>query len=127
MAIQDTDLLYVQRPSGVDAGGYKITAGDLLNGASGNSSVTVDETAPLNPAEGDLWWADSDVDEGGGYLYVWTGDEWVDTSLPGGGAGEFLSKTDDDTAVWCYYFSRTNHPRRWRQVKLEHYRIPVRR
>ena len=72
MAIQDTDLLYVQRPSGVDAGGYKITAGDLLNGASGGgSSVTVDETAPLNPAEGDLWWADSDVDEGGGRLYVW--------------------------------------------------------
>ena len=99
MAIKNDDLLYVQRPSGVDAGGYKITAGDLLNGASGGSSVTVDETAPLNPAEGDLWWADSDVDEGGGRLYVWTGDEWVDTSLPGGGAGEFLSKTDDDTAA----------------------------
>ena len=31
MAIQDTDLLYVQRPSGPDAGGYKLTAGDLLS------------------------------------------------------------------------------------------------
>ena len=33
MAIKDDDLLYVQRPSGIDAGGYKITAGDLLGGA----------------------------------------------------------------------------------------------
>jgi hypothetical protein len=111
MAIKNDDLLYIQRPSGVDAGGYKITAGDLLNGASGGgSSVTVDETAPLNPAEGDLWWADSDVDEGGGRLYVWTGDEWVDTSLPGGGAGEFLSKTDDDTAAGEITFEKkTTH------------------
>jgi hypothetical protein len=111
MAIKNDDLLYIQRPSGVDAGGYKITAGDLLNGASGGgSSVTVDETAPLNPAEGDLWWADSDVDEGGGRLYVWTGDEWVDTSLPGGGAGEFLSKTDDDTAAGEITFEKkTEH------------------
>ena len=43
------------------------------------------KTAPADPEDGQLWWADTDVDEGGGRLYVWTGDEWVDTSLPGGG------------------------------------------
>ena len=29
MAIKDDDLLYVQRPSGPDAGEYKLTAGNL--------------------------------------------------------------------------------------------------
>ena len=29
MAIKDTDLLYVQRPTGDDAGEYKLTAGNL--------------------------------------------------------------------------------------------------
>ena len=45
----------------------------------------ISEDAPADPEDGQLWWADTDVDEGGGRLYVWTGDEWVDTSLPGGG------------------------------------------
>ena len=63
MAIQNTDLLYVQRPSGVDAGGYKITAGDLL---TNNSSVEVGDTAPADPEEGDLWWCTTD-----GRLYVY--------------------------------------------------------
>ena len=105
MALQSGDLFLVQR------GGtpFKIDYDNFKN-SIGSSSVTVDETAPLNPAEGDLWWADSDVDEGGGRLYVWTGDEWVDTSLPGGGAGEFLSKTDDDTAAGAITFEElTTH------------------
>ena len=80
----------------------------------GEISVTIDvppgtiisETAP-DPAEsGQLWWADTDVDEGGGRLYIYTGDEWVDTSLPGAGSyltteqadDLYLSKTVDDVA-----------------------------
>ena len=54
--------------------------GAQVNGAP----VTISETAPADPADGDLWWADSDVDDGGGRLYTWTGDEWVDVSIPGG-------------------------------------------
>lgn len=99
MAIQDSDLLYVQRPSGVDAGGYKLEVGDLLN-----SPVTVSESAPADPSEGDLWWADTDTDDGGGRLYTYTGEEWVDVSIPGGalteGEGDtrYLSRLSDDTA-----------------------------
>ena len=39
-----------------------------------------------DPAEGQQWWADSDVQDGGGRLYIYTGEEWVDTSLPEFGA-----------------------------------------
>ena len=68
--------------------------------------TVISETPPADPEDGQLWWADSDVSEGGGRLYVWTGDEWVDTSLPGVGSdfgqaeaeGLFLSKKVDDTA-----------------------------
>jgi hypothetical protein len=58
-----------------------------------------------------LWWADTDIEEGGGRLYVYTGDEWVDVSLPGNGfSGEYndlegkpnlddyLSSVNNDTA-----------------------------
>ena len=84
------------------------------------ANVIISQTAPTvdangNPIrEGQLWWADSDVDEGGGRLYVWTGDEWVDTSLPGVGGGDsltvdqadglYLSKTVDDTAEGAITF-----------------------
>ena len=105
MAIQDSDLLYVQRPSGDDAGGYKITAGDLLN-----SPVIVSDTAPTDSDEGDLWWADTDEDEGGGRLYVYKDGQWVDTSLPGGALTEtegdrrYLSRLNDDTAEGAITF-----------------------
>ena len=56
-----------------------------------SNSVTISETAPNSPSEGDLWWADTTVDNGGGRLYVWTGDEWVDTSLVSGGDEVFDS------------------------------------
>ena len=47
------------------------------------------------------------MDEGGGRLYIYTGDEWVDTSLPGAGSyltteqadDLYLSKTIDDVAA----------------------------
>ena len=69
--------------------------------------TVVSENAPANPEAGQLWWADTTEEEGGGRLYVWTGDEWVDTSLPGSGSdfdqatanGLYLSKLDNDTAA----------------------------
>ena len=74
--------------------------------SGGGASVSVGQNPPTDKSQGDLWWADSDVDEGGGRLYVWTGDEWVDASLPGGGgaSGDFLSKTENDTAAGAITF-----------------------
>ena len=89
------------------------------------SSVTISETAPADPSNGDLWWADSPVDEGGGRLYIYFEDDdtkqWVDTSLPGGGDGGggltqdqadglYLSKVNDDTAAGKITFQgQTTH------------------
>ena len=77
--------------------------------------VTISETAPADPADGDLWWADSDVD-GGGRLYTWTGDEWVDVSIPGGaltqadGDIRYLSRTSNDTVTGAITFKgQTTH------------------
>ena len=52
-------------------------------GGGGGSNVEIGEDPPSNPTEGILWWSESDIDEGGGRLYVYTGDEWVDVSQPG--------------------------------------------
>ena len=99
MAIENTDLLAVQRPTGPDTGLYKIEAGDLLG-----KTVAISSTAPSPAEEGDLWWADTDEDDGGGRLYVYTGSEWVDTSLPGNaldvdtGDTRYLSRLNNDTA-----------------------------
>ena len=83
-----------------------IEDGAQVNGAP----VTISETAPADPADGDLWWADSDVDDGSGRLYTWTGDEWVDVSIPGGaltqadGDIRYLSRTSNDTAAGAITF-----------------------
>ena len=46
MAIKDDDLLYVQRPSGPDAGEYKLTAGNLKTDLNDEYlSKKVDDTA----------------------------------------------------------------------------------
>ena len=79
MPIQPNDLFLLQR--GTDL--FKTEYSELTQGFEGGALVTISETAPADPSEGDLWWADTDVDEGGGRLYIYTGDEWVDTSLPG--------------------------------------------
>ena len=102
MAIKDDDLLYVQRPTGDDAGSYKIEARDLLSGSNNATVTTVSQSSPLSPKQGDLWWADTSIDDGGGRLYVFTGSEWVDISLPGNGEDgildSYLSRLNDDTA-----------------------------
>ena len=72
----------------------EVTTGDITwkwNGYAWYSTtdatqiISVGPTPPDPAREGQMWWADVDVDDGGGRLYIYTGDEWVDTSLPGGG------------------------------------------
>lgn len=66
MALNSTDLFYVQRPSGGDAGNYKMQAGDLIDFIAATPAVqyrgTVDCTAavgaqldPNPPVLGDLY------------------------------------------------------------------------
>ena len=54
-------------------------------GGGGGSEVSISVDPPANKNAGDQWWSTSDNDEGGGRLYIYTGSEWVDTSLPGVG------------------------------------------
>ena len=97
MPIESDDLFLLQR--GTDL--LKTKYSDLTQGFEGGAPVTISETAPTDPDEGDLWWADTDEDEGGGRLYVYTGSEWVDTSIPGSGEGgadgNFVDLTTDQT------------------------------
>ena len=52
MALKDSDLLAVTRPTGADAGTYKTTFGALKTAAN---SAVVSATAPTNPTNGQLW------------------------------------------------------------------------
>ena len=71
----------------------EVTTGDITwkwNGyawyatTDGSQVIHVGSTPPSPALEGQMWWADTDIEEGGGRLYIYTGEEWVDTSLPGG-------------------------------------------
>jgi len=82
-----------------------------LDGAEANvAPLIVQETAPAARFTNDLWWANSDEDDGGGRLYAWTGSEWVDTSIPGGaltqtdGDTRYLSAINNDTAAGAITF-----------------------
>ena len=77
MSLKSTDLLYVQRPSGGDAGNYKMNAGEILDFVASSPAVvyrgTVDCTLPVG----------SQLDPNPpivGDLYVNTGDGTVDAS-----------------------------------------------
>jgi len=80
MALNSSDLLYVQRPSGLDAGNYKMTAGDLVDFIASSPAVnyrgTVDCTATpsgqINPDPAEV-----------GDLYINTGDGNVATGWTG--------------------------------------------
>ena len=63
-------------------------------GVSGGANVSVGPTPPSNAETGDLWWADTDVDEGGGRLYIYKDNQWVDASLPGGFSGDYNDLTN---------------------------------
>ena len=73
--------------------------------------IHVGVSAPPSPRLGQMWWCSATTDEGGGRLYVYFDDVWVDASLPGGGqGGDFLSKTEDDTAAGQITFEgKTTH------------------
>jgi hypothetical protein len=53
-------------------------------GGGGGASVTVSDTAPASPSQGDLWWDSSDD---AGVLFIWyddaDGGQWVETSGTG--------------------------------------------
>ena len=70
--------------------------------------TTVGITPPDPAVSGQLWWNSDQVENGGGRLYVYYENAWIDTSVPGGkgsylseaeAEGLFLSKTEDDTAA----------------------------
>jgi len=84
MPIQPNDFFLVNTTTGLK----KISYDSLFSGLDGGPPVVIGENAPVSPTEGDLWWADSTEFDGGGRLYIWTGEEWVDTSLPTGGGGD---------------------------------------
>jgi len=48
-----------------------------------SSPTTREDGSPLQP--GDLWWEDASGSGGNGSLYIWSGTEWVDTSITNGG------------------------------------------
>ena len=75
--------------------------------------TTVDTTPPSPAVAGQLWWNSDQVENGGGRLYVYYENAWIDTSVPGGkgsyiseaeAKGLFLSKTEDDTATGAITF-----------------------
>ena len=94
------------------------------------ANVIISQTAPTvdangNPIrEGQLWWADSDVDEGGGRLYVWTGDEWVDTSLPGVGGGGFSRRLIKHRLMTLYLSKTVNNDTAKGEIDFEKISIP---
>ena len=62
----------------------EVTTGDITwkwNGyawystTDGTQIISVGPTPPDPAKEGQMWWADTDVDDGGGRLYIYTGDE----------------------------------------------------
>ena len=63
-------------------------------GGGGGASVSVGESAPSGPSEGDLWWNSTDIDDGGGRMYIYYGGQWIDASILGGGGGGVSIKND---------------------------------
>ena len=78
--------------------GYTGSQGDIGYVGSKGSGITVSETQPMDPQEGDLWYSDID-----GRMYVYYGSSWVDSnpSTPGftgsTGAGYTGSQGNDST------------------------------
>ena len=70
------------------------TVGDGDGSVNGGANVIVSENPPTmrldgSPLEeGDLWWNSDTVENGGGRMFVYYSDNWVDTSLPGAPGGE---------------------------------------
>jgi hypothetical protein len=66
------------------------------------ASVAISDTPPSNPANGDMWWSNGDVDGGIYVYYVYDNiGQWVDISLLsiGGGVGSAVDLTDVQTNI----------------------------
>ena len=81
-----------------------------INGTDAGASVEVSETAPSSPIAGDLWWSDSTINEGGGRLYIYTGSQWVDVSLPGTGANFDQTTAEGLFLSWMLVMVHLLHP-----------------
>jgi hypothetical protein len=77
------------------SGAWKTT---VISGGAGGASVTVSETAPTNPSEGDLWF-DPSVLKTFVYYNDGTANQWVQSNpTGGGGASGGASVTVSETA-----------------------------
>ena len=81
----DLSVYLTDAPSDGSQYARKDGAWDVVT-ATGGASVSVGETPPADPAEGDLWWDSSD-DSGRLYVSYEDGNtnQWVETSPSGGG------------------------------------------
>ena len=100
--IQDLSNVTITSPSNGQVLKWNGTAwindSDSTTSGGGGASVTVSDTAPSTPSNGDLWYKS---DEGRLKIYYNDGSssQWVDTSPIGtGGSGGGVSVTTDDTA-----------------------------
>ncbi len=116
MALNSSDLLYVQRPAGNDAGNYKMTAGDLVDFIASSPAVnyrgtvdcTVIPSGQLNPdpaVAGDLYinTGDGNVATGwtgietdpivDGQRVIFDGSTWEIVGSSGGGGVETVTGT----------------------------------
>ena len=77
MALLSNDLLYVQRPSGMDAGSYKMNAGDLIDFIAGSPAVNYRGTVDCTVAVGAQLDPNPPIQ---GDIYINTGDGTVDAT-----------------------------------------------
>ena len=64
---------------------YQVWSSEV-GSVSGGANVSVGPTPPSNAEQGDLWWADTDVNDGGGRLYA----EIIDAEQTGIRPGAFV-------------------------------------
>ncbi len=91
---------------------------DLEYFEDNSNKVFISQTPPADPKNGSLWWSSALAEDGGGRLYVYYDGAWVDTSVPGGGAGNvlteseandlYLSKVNNDTAAGEITFEKVS-------------------
>jgi len=84
------------RPAYLWTGTEWVQIGD--GGADAGSAITVSETAPLDPSEGDAWFNNTD-----GSLYIYDGSFWVEPAfISGGGGGTVTNERIQDAAALLF-------------------------
>jgi hypothetical protein len=84
--IETTSTIKTKSTTAGDAGTTAATK-DYVDGAKATAEIS--QTKPSSPKAGDLWWADTTTDDGGGRLYIYNDGAWVDVSVPGKGSTGF--------------------------------------